>query len=113
MLRSETQIYRDLPSWPFPAIHSFCNMTITLNHHPLSPAVGGVLLTIKALGLEDQVIKKEADLSAVRLSPAHAAHAHPPHCATPSTRNRNFLSQGLSLHTVPSIEEDGFVLWNR
>lgn len=58
-------------------------MTITLTHHPLSPAVGGVLLTIKALGLDDQVVKKEIDLSA-----------------------------GLSLHTVPSIEDDGFTLWD-
>ncbi|XP_034251133.1 glutathione S-transferase 1-like [Thrips palmi] len=58
-------------------------MGITLNLHPLSPAVGGVLLAIKALGLDDQVVRKEVDLSA-----------------------------GQSLHTVPSIEDGGFCLWN-
>lgn len=59
-------------------------MPITLSHHPLSPSVSPVLLTIEALGLDGVVTKKEVDL----------------------------LDAGSQLHTIPSIDDDGFRLWD-
>lgn len=41
-------------------------MPITLRHHPLSPSVSPVLLTLRALGMEERVVKEEVDLTAVR-----------------------------------------------
>ncbi|KAK3928943.1 Zinc finger protein 106 [Frankliniella fusca] len=56
-------------------------MTITLYQHPLSPRLAQVLLTIRALGIDDLVIQKEVD-----------------------------LSSGTSIHDLPSIDDDGFCL---